>query len=64
MLPQNASAPTKASENRKLDCRMPNADSDGQNMIANPMAENHHPGGTGPPDARELWLVQVAPVLS
>jgi len=29
-------------------------------MIANPLAENHHLGGTGPPDARELPLVQVA----
>jgi hypothetical protein len=35
-------------------------ESDGQNMIANLLADNHHPGGTGPPEARELWLVQVA----
>jgi hypothetical protein len=35
-------------------------DSDSQNMIANPLAENHHSGGTRPPEARELRLVQVA----
>jgi len=50
----------KWKEDRKLDCRSSDARSDGQNMIANPLAENHHPGGTGPPEARELRLVQIA----
>ena len=35
-------------------------ESDGQNMIADLLADNHHPGGTGPPEARELRLVQGA----
>ena len=35
-------------------------ESDSQNMITNLLADNHHPGGTGPPEACELRLVQVA----
>jgi hypothetical protein len=35
-------------------------DSDAQIMIAKPLAENHHPGGTGPPEARKSRLVQAA----
>jgi hypothetical protein len=35
-------------------------ESDGQNMIADLLADNHHTGGTGPLEARELRLVQVA----
>jgi hypothetical protein len=37
----------------------PRPDSDGQIMIANPLAENHQPGGTGPPEPRESPVVQA-----
>jgi hypothetical protein len=48
---------TKPSENRKvLDCRI----LDCQNYDRQPLAENHHPGGTGPPQPRESRLVQAA----
>ena len=38
--------------------------SGGQIMIANPLAEYHRPGGTGPPEPRESQVVQaLCPLL-
>ena len=58
---KSASTTTKPSEIGKvLDCRIQN----GHIMIANlPVAENHHPGGIGPPESANHGLSKL-PLLS